>query len=142
MATERKVEAGAQGKRACACARCVGLPTANKEHGFDEAKVSAMLCLECDEPIGEQPYRLVKVWSRFGQMMFEHESCIGNSHLKQQSTRGKEPCVNVSAQAAKNQSRAPIAFAAKNVAGKTSTKNGARYAKLSARAKRSAQPVG
>jgi hypothetical protein len=29
----------------------------------------------CGKPIGDQPYRPVTVWARFGQMFFEHEKC-------------------------------------------------------------------
>jgi len=59
----------------CDCARCRGVSTANKQYGFDEAKVAKTLCLHCEKPIGDRSYFLVTFLARFGQMFFEHADC-------------------------------------------------------------------
>lgn len=62
-------------RKPCDCPRCSGIQTANRQWGFDEAKVPGVPCLKCGAPIGDRPYKLVKTYARFGAMMFEHEIC-------------------------------------------------------------------
>lgn len=43
--------------------------------GYFLDAVPFMECLNCGHPIGDGPYREVRILARFGQMMFEHEKC-------------------------------------------------------------------
>jgi hypothetical protein len=71
--------AGGRGRKAgekeCDCARCRGVPTANRRWGFDEAEVPKAHCFVCDRPIGKGPYKLDTGLARFGTMLVRHEGC-------------------------------------------------------------------
>lgn len=59
----------------CSCARCRGMDSADPQYGFDRAAVAAVKCLACGAPIGSEPYSLVTLLARFGQMLFVHRRC-------------------------------------------------------------------
>ena len=44
---------------------------------YDTTKVKDKLCIHCKKPIGSKPYEEVKVFARFGQMLFKHKGCKG-----------------------------------------------------------------
>jgi len=44
---------------------------------YDAKKVKDKLCIHCQKPIGNKPYEEVKVFARFGQMLFKHKECNG-----------------------------------------------------------------
>lgn len=56
------------------CQNCYGKEF-SLSAGYKLEEVKKRLCLMCNEPIGELPYKEVKMLARFGQMMFEHEEC-------------------------------------------------------------------
>lgn len=45
------------------------------KYGYDLDAVRRVLCLHCDQPIGNEDYIEVAVLARFGQMMFVHKRC-------------------------------------------------------------------
>ena len=44
-------------------------------YGYDMDKVSKVLCLICDQPIGDEEYTEITNLARFGQMLFCHKRC-------------------------------------------------------------------
>ncbi len=59
----------------CTCARCTGKGRAHPVHGYDLDAVPGHPCLVCGKPIGNEPYREVLTWARYGQMLLVHERC-------------------------------------------------------------------
>lgn len=60
----------------CDCARCLGLPTADKKYGFDYAEIPQKHCLSCHELIGSESYKLALQVARFGQAFVFHKRCL------------------------------------------------------------------
>ena len=51
------------------CSKC------GKPCEYKETEVSKKLCMMCDEPIGDMPWREVKTLKRFGQVLLQHGEC-------------------------------------------------------------------
>ncbi len=44
-------------------------------YGYDLNQVSKVLCLMCDQQIGDEEYVEITNFARFGQMFFRHKRC-------------------------------------------------------------------
>lgn len=61
----------------CACGLCDPQP-GHRYHpkwGYDLDEAKKTACLDCGEPIGEEPYSEVTTLARFGSMMLVHNRC-------------------------------------------------------------------
>ncbi len=50
-------------------------PRLHPKYGYDLDKVAGVECLHCGKMIGRRPYNEVKIFARFGDMMFIHKAC-------------------------------------------------------------------
>lgn len=60
---------------------------------YDKSKVKDVICISCHKPIGDSDYEEVKIFARFGQMLFRHKDCI-EVHDKVEIT-GKHHCLEI-----------------------------------------------
>ncbi len=42
---------------------------------YDVSKVKEKLCISCHKPIGNKPFEEVRIFARFGQILFRHKEC-------------------------------------------------------------------
>jgi len=48
---------------------------------YNVNKVKNKLCIHCHKPIGNKPYEEIRVFARFGQMLFKHKECVSDARL-------------------------------------------------------------